>query len=838
MYKETPLIKQYYNLKFNNPDCILFFQVGDFYEIFGYDAIICSRLLDLTLTKRNKNSIYLAGFPCNSLIIYINKLIKHGYKIAICDQINDKEKKDKILIDRIVTNIISPGISLYDNINKSKNIIKFIATLFLYKNKIGISLLDFSTGEFLVTEGNYNYIKYIIISYKPKEFFISKSQLSFFKQFLYNIKNLIINLLDYNIFNYNFSYIKLLEHFNYKKIKKIIEYKLCIITSGISIYYIKKNYNLNLNHINKIIFIKKELFLLLDENTIKNLEIIKSLNKNGKSLLSILDNTYTSMGYRLLNNWIILPSKNYNIIKNRHNIIKFFFKKNKYKNNLELSILYNLKNIYDIEKLVSKITNKKIFPNQLYKLSISIKYINNILKNLNINNIKIRRIFNFKYNLYKKIKYIYKIIKKIIIDNPINTFNKSYIIKKKVSNKLDNYKLELKKKIYKINKYYINNIKKEVKLKYLKFNNNDLIGYYFEIKKSDFNKVPINWIIKQRLSNYIRYTTSILNKFEYYVYNLNKKIFILEKKIYDKIINFLENNIVYLKKISNFVAKIDVLFSLFLTAKYNKYVEPIILDNNNKYSYINIIKGRHPVIEKNIKKKYIPNNIYIDNKLNQILIITGPNMSGKSAILRQTALIIIMGQMGSYVPAKYVKFNIIDKIFSRIGATDNISKGESTFMLEMNETSYILNNFTKNSLILMDEIGRGTSTYDGISLSYSIIKYLNNSNLKPKVLFTTHYYELKKILNINEGIKYYNLSIKRNDKKLIFRRKLRIGINNNSYGIYIAEISGIPTKIIKDSKKIFNKFNTKNNIIIVFFKKLFRLFNIIKDYIIYAIVVH
>ncbi|WGH24590.1 MAG: DNA mismatch repair protein MutS [Candidatus Shikimatogenerans bostrichidophilus] len=832
MYKETPLIKQYYTLKFNNPDCILFFQVGDFYEIFGYDAILCSRLLDLTLTKRNKNSIYLAGFPCNSLIVYINKLIKYGYKIAICDQINDnKNNKDNNLIDRRVTNIISPGISLYENINNNKNIIKFIAVLFLYKKNIGISLLDFSTGEFLVTEGNYNYIKYIIVSYKPKEFFIPKSQIFFFRKFLYNIKKLIINLLDDIIFNYSFNYINLLKHFNKNIIKKFIKFKLSIISAGISIYYIKNYYNLKLNHINKIKFIKKELFLLLDENTIKNLEIIKSLNKNGKSLLSILDNTYTSMGYRLLNNWIILPSKNLNIIRHRHNIINFFFKQNKYKNNLQLSILYNLKNIYDIEKLVSKISNYKITPNQLYKLSKSIKYINNILNILNINNIKIRRIFNFKYKVYNKIKYIYKIIKNIIIHNPINTFNKNYIIKNNISKKLDNYKLILKKKIYKINKYYINNIKKKINIKYLKFNKNDLIGYYFEIKKSDHNKIPNNWIIKQRLSNYIRYTTSILNKFEYYIYNLNKKIFALEKKIFDKIINILNKNIVNLKRISNFIAKIDVLFSLFLTAKYNKYVKPNIKDNYEEYSYINIIKGRHPVIEKSINNKYIPNNIYIDNKLNQIIIITGPNMSGKSAILRQTALIVIMAQMGSYVPAEYVELNIIDKIFSRIGATDNISKGESTFMLEMNETSYILNNFTRNSLILMDEIGRGTSTYDGISLSYSILKYLNNSIFKPKVLFTTHYYELKKILSFKEGIKYYNLSIKRYGNKLIFRRKLKIGINNNSYGIYIAEISGIPSKIIKDSKKIFNNFYNNNNIIIVIFKKIFKLFNIVKKYI-------
>ncbi|MDH3004667.1 MAG: DNA mismatch repair protein MutS, partial [Candidatus Shikimatogenerans sp. JK-2022] len=333
---------------------------------------------------------------------------------------------------------------------------------------------------------------------------------------------------------------------------------------------------------------------------------------------------------------------------------------------------------------------------------------------------------------------------------------------------------------------------------------------------------------KQKLSTYIRYTTDVLNKFEYWVYHLKKKIFLLEKRIYNKIIDYLDKNIIYLKIISNFIAKIDVLFSLYLTAKLNKYIKPKILKNSR---YINIIEGRHPVIEKNIKNKYIPNNIYLDNNLNQIIIITGPNMSGKSAILRQTALIIIMAQIGSYVPAKYVEINILDRIFSRIGASDNISVGESTFMLEMNETSYILNNFTKNSLILMDEIGRGTSTFDGVSLSYSIIKYLNYSKLKPKVLFTTHYYDLKKLLRSNLGIKYYHLSIKRVNNKLKFIRKLKKGINNNSYGIYIAQISGVPSQIIKDSKAIFKNLNTPN-FIIFFLNKIIILFKIIVNKII------
>ncbi|MDH3004262.1 MAG: DNA mismatch repair protein MutS [Candidatus Shikimatogenerans sp. JK-2022] len=826
MYKETPLIKQYYNLKSKFSDCILFFQVGDFYEIFGYDAILCSRLLDLTLTKRNKNSIYLVGFPCNSLIVYINKLTKFGYKIAICDQENNKKKNNLDLINRNVTNIISPGISLYDNINKNKNVTKFIAFLFINKNNkyISISLLDFSTGEFLTTEGKINYIKYIIISYNPKEFFIQKSKLLFFKNYIYNNNKFIINLLNDNLFNYNIAYNKLLEHFSKKKILKygIDKMKYSIISSGLLIYYIKKNYNLNLNHISNLKKIKRNLFLLLDENTIKNLEIIKSINKNGKSLLDILDNTHTSMGYRLLNNWIIFPSKIKNIIIYRQKVINYFFKKNKKNNNLQISILYNLKNIYDIEKLVSKITNKKIYPNQLYKLFVSIKKIKNILKIINIKKININNIFNIKNKNIIKLNKFYKIIKNILIKNPINQFNKKFFIKSNVYKKLDNFKKKLKYNKKKIYKNYINKIKNKLNIKYLNINKNDLIGYYIDIKKTDIKKIPNNWIIKQKLTTNIRYTNNILNKYEYYIYYLKKKIFFLEKIIYNKIIDYLEKNIVYLKSISHLIAKIDVLFSFYLSAKNNNYIRPKILKNNN----IKIIKGRHPVIEKNINNKYTPNDIYLDNSENQILIITGPNMSGKSAILRQTALIIIMAQIGSYVPAKYVEMSIIDRIFSRIGASDNISVGVSTFMLEMNETSYILNNLTKNSLIIMDEIGRGTSTYDGISLSYSIIKYLMYSKLKPKLLFTTHYYDLKKLLINYKKIKYYHFSIKKIKNKIKFIRKLKKGINNNSYGIYIADISGIPKKIIKESKKIFNNLN-KKSFFSSFLNKIKLLFNII-----------
>ncbi|MDH3004482.1 MAG: DNA mismatch repair protein MutS [Candidatus Shikimatogenerans sp. JK-2022] len=827
MYKETPLIKQYYNLKTNNSDCILFFQVGDFYEIFGYDAIICSRLLDLTLTKRNKNSIYLVGFPCNSLIIYINKLTKLGYKVAICDQ-NNENKKDKFdLINREITNIISPGITLYDNINKKKNITKFIAFLFIDKNyeNFGISFLDFSTGEFLTTQGNIKYIKYIILNFNPKEFFIQKSKLFFFKKNFINIKEKIINLLDDNLFNYYFTLNQLLKHFNKKKLYKfkIINLKYSIISSGLLIYYIKKNYNLNLNHIKILKKIKKNLFLFLDENTIKNLEIIKSINKNGKSLLEILDYTSTSMGYRLLNNWIIFPSKKYKIIKYRQKILKFFFKKNK-NNKFKMLISYNLKNIYDIEKLLSKITNKKILPNQLYKLFISLNKIFKILKIIKFKNIK--KLFCFKKKKILKLNKIYNKIKNILIKNPINQFNKKFFIKNNVSNKLDNYKLKLKKKKKKIYRYYLIKIKKKLNIKFLNINNNNLIGYYIEIKKNDIKNIPKNWIIKQKLNNIFRYTTNILNKYEYFLFYLKNKIFNLEKKIYNNTIYYLNKNIIYLKNISNLIAKIDVIFSFFLLAKNNNYIKPKIHKNNLKNNFIKIIKGRHPVIEKNIKYKYVPNNIYIDNKNFQILIITGPNMSGKSALLRQTALIVIMSQIGSYVPAKKVEICIIDQIFSRIGASDNISIGISTFMLEMKETSYILNNFNKNSLIIMDELGRGTSTYDGISLAYSIIKFFKNSILKPKLLFTTHYYELNNLLKKYNNIKYFYLSIKKKKKKIKFIRKLKHGIVKNSYGIYIAELSGIPNEIIKNAKIIFNKFKNKN-FFYFFLIKIKLLFNII-----------
>ncbi|WOX79363.1 DNA mismatch repair protein MutS [Candidatus Shikimatogenerans bostrichidophilus] len=800
MYKETPLIKQYYNLKKKYPDTILFFQVGDFYEIFGYDAIFCSRILDITLTKRNKknnDSIYLVGFPCKALKTYLNKLIKKNIKVAICDQNKNNIEKNidkNNLIDRKITYIVTSGISIYDDITKKKKIKQFVASLYIEKNNkiIGISLIDFSTGELLTTEGNLKYIKHIINCYNPIEYLIPKSKNKFFN----NIKN--INLLDDNLFNYNFLYKKLLEHFKVFSLNcfGLENMKLSIISSGILIYYINNYYNLKLNHVNVIKKIQINKYIWIDDSTLKNLEIIKSTNKTGKSLLDILDNTYTSMGYRILNNWLIFPLKDKKKIYNRQNIIEFYFK---IKENIKLNIIYNLKLIYDIEKLLSKISNNKINPNQLYKLINSIKRIKKIFKLLNIKNNN--KIFNFKYKYIKKLNKIYYNINKILKKDPVNKFNKFFFIKKNISKKLDLYKKKLKKnKLYIFN--YYNKLKNKLNINYLIIKKNELLGYFIEIKKTDNNKIPKNWIKKQKLSLYIRYTTKLINKFEYKIYNIKKIIFTYEKIIFNKKINYLKNNIIVLKKISYYIAKLDVLLSFYLTAKENNYTKPKII--NNELNSINIIKGRHPVIEKtiDIKNNYIPNNIYLDNLNNQILIITGPNMSGKSAILRQTALIVIMVQIGSFVPAKKVEINIIDKLFSRIGASDNISMGESTFMVEMNETANILNNISKNSLIIMDEIGRGTSTYEGISLSYSIIKYLINNKLKPRVLFATHYHELNNLLNYKNNIKYFFFTIKKIKNNFIFIRKLQEGLSNNSYGYYIAKMAGIPNQVIKDTKKI------------------------------------
>ncbi|WOX79104.1 DNA mismatch repair protein MutS [Candidatus Shikimatogenerans bostrichidophilus] len=800
MYKETPLIKQYYNLKKQYPDNILLFQVGDFYEIFGYDAIYCSKILDITLTKRNKknnNSIYLIGFPCKALNTYLKKLIKNNIKVAICNQTKNEIEKDN-LIDRKITNIVTSGISIYEDITKTKKIKKFVASLYIEKNnkQIGISLIDFSTGELLTTEGNLKYIKHIINCYKPIEYLIQKSKKKIFNNYFNNIKN--INLLDDNIFNYNNLYNKLLEHFKVFSLNGfgLKDMRLSIISSGILIFYINNYYNLNLNHVNRIKKIQINKYVWIDDSTLKNLEIIKSINKTGKSLLDILDNTYTSMGYRLLNNWLIFPLKDKKKIYNRQKIIDNYFK---IKENIKFNIIYNLKFIYDIERLLSKISNNKINPNQLYKLINSINRIKIIFKLLKINNNN--KIFNFKYKYIKKLNKIYNNINNVLIENPINKFNKLFFINKNISKKLDLYKKKLKNNKKYIFNYY-NKLKKKLNIDYLIIKNNDILGYYIEIKKSDNKKIPKSWIKKQKLSLHIRYTTKLINKFEYNIYNIKKLIFSYENIIFNKIINYLNKKIIVLKKISYYIAKLDVLLSFYLAAKENNYTKPKII--KNKLNSINIIKGRHPVIEKTmeITNNYIPNNIYLDNFNNQILIITGPNMSGKSAILRQTALIVIMVQIGSFVPAKKVEINIIDKIFSRIGASDNISMGESTFMVEMNETANILNNFSKNSLIIMDEIGRGTSTYEGISLSYSIIKYFINNKLKPRVLFATHYHELNKLLNYKNYIKYYYFTIKKKNNNFIFIRKLQEGLSNNSFGYYIAKIAGIPNQVIKETKKI------------------------------------
>ncbi|XMD32060.1 MAG: DNA mismatch repair protein MutS [Candidatus Karelsulcia muelleri] len=795
----TPLMRQYFDIRKKYPeDTLILFRVGDFYEMFGNDAIKCSKILNIVLTKRNKknnSSIELAGFPYHSIDNYLPKLIKSGFRVAICDQL--EKKKDQLenkILNRGVTEIITPGVIINSEVLEAKKS-NFLAAIQIETKTIGISFLDISTGEFFVGEGSKSYIDQFLNKFNPNEVLYKKNIKS---DWLKSIKKKYYsNGMEDWVFDYLSAYENLLMHFKTNSLKGFNIENLYngIIAAGAILNYVGSICNIKISHISNIINLIEDEYVALDDFTLENLEIINSKNEKAISLINILDKTISPMGGRLLKKWITFPRKKILDIKKRQKIVSLLRSNKK----ISKEISEKLKNISDIERLTSKIVSYKVNPHDLILLSKSLKKITEI-KNLLFQS-KMEELKRLSDKI-KKCDHIYNHIEKILS----MSYNKGNIILPGFSKELDELRTIINSSKKSINQIF-NREKKNSGIKKLKILYNNIFGFFIEIKNLEKKKVPSHWNLKQKLSNCERYITNELKDHEMKILSTKEKIILIEKNIFSKLIDSLSKETERLQYNSKLIAEIDIFISFARSALENNYICPKLNESFNIF----IKDGRHPVIEKQIyssdNKSYIPNDIIMNNNDSQIIIITGPNMAGKSAILRQTALIILMAQIGSYVPASYASIGIIDKIFSRVGSSDNISMGESTFMKEMNETARIINNLSDRSFLILDEIGRGTSNEDGIALAWSIIEFLNKNIHKPKTLFATHYHELNTISNSIKNIKNYSVSVKKKDDNLIFTRKLELvtTVTTKSYGIHIAKLAGIPDAIINRANKFLAK---------------------------------
>ena len=785
--KITPLMKQYNDIKLKYPNTMLLFRVGDFYETFGEDAVVASKVLGIVLTKRGAGSTSeteLAGFPHHSIENYLPKLVKAGHRVAICDQLEDPKLTKKI-VKRGVTEIVTPGIAMNDGVLEQKKN-NYLASIYFEKNQFGISFLDVSTGDFYISQGDFKLIDQLISNFSPNEILVSKPSKNKLKELIGNSYN--VYPLDDWVFDSSYSKSKLLNHFKTKSLKGfgVDDIKLGIIAAGSVIHYLDDTEHNNLSHISNLQRIFPDSYVWMDKFTMKNLELFNSNSSNGFNLSETIDDTITSMGSRRLKNWIAFPLVEKKDIKKRQEIVSSIIKDNDISDQLDI----NLNNISDIERLMSKIATYKISPRELIYLKNSLESVHEIKNSLSVLNGTLKSYGKSIPLANSTVNDINKTLKE---DSPVSIL-KGDFINDNVSKELDSLR-----DIRSSGKEYLNLIlereTEKTKIPSLKISFNNVFGYYIEVRNTHKDKVPEDWIRKQTLVNAERYITQELKEYEEKIINADEKIKDLELKLFLKLLDKLQDSLTTLKLISEKVSVIDILNSFSKRAiKYN-YICPDIIDKKK----IEIIQGRHPVIEANLPhgERYIPNDILLD-KEQQIIMITGPNMSGKSAILRQTALITILAQIGSFVPAKEMRLSLVDRIFTRVGASDNISMGESTFMVEMNETASILNNLTDHSLILLDEIGRGTSTYDGISIAWAIAEFLHENKNKPHVLFATHYHDLNEMESIFKGIKNFNVSVKETKDDVVFLRKLVKGGSNHSFGIHVAKMAGMP-KLVLDS---------------------------------------
>jgi DNA mismatch repair protein MutS len=799
-FAETPLMKQYYDIKTEHPDALLLFRVGDFYEMYGEDAVIGAGILGIVQTKRSNDhaaDTAMAGFPHHALDTYLPKLVRAGKRVAICDQLEDP-KLTKKLVKRGITELVTPGISINDNIlnNKENN---FLAAVHIGKTLCGIGLLDISTGEFLTAEGMPDYIDKLLTGFSPKEVLVERDMKSRFEEY-FDTKYLLFQLDDW-VFTEDTARQRLLKQFETNTLKGygVSDLTNGIIAAGAILYYLDITQHTNTQHITALSRIEEDRYVRLDKFTVRNLELLNSTSPEGVSLLNVADKTISPMGSRLLRRWIVFPLKNIDEIRERQEVVTFFFR-NPDKAEMIESLLSQ---IGDMERIVSKVAVNRINPHEMVQLKTGLKAIEPIREIcLESDDQSLQNIGNH----FSICNEIIAKIEKEIVPNPPLMINKGNVIMAGVNQELD----ELREIAYSGKDYLLQIQQREIEqtgIPSLKISFNNVFGYFIEVTNTHKDKVPAGWIRKQTLVNAERYITEELKKYEEEILGAEDRMSILESRIYEELIKSVSCYIKEIQMNAIKIAQIDCLLSFARSAKVNKYICPIIDDSGE----IDIKAGRHPVIEKQLppESPYIANDVFLDNKRQQIIVITGPNMAGKSALLRQTALIVLLAQIGSFVPAESARIGYVDKIFTRVGASDNISQGESTFMVEMTEASGILNNLSPRSLVLFDELGRGTSTYDGISIAWAIVEYIHEHN-NAKTLFATHYHELNEMEKSFKRIKNYNVSVKEIDNKVIFMRKLIPGGSEHSFGIHVAKMAGMPKSIVKRADEILKQMETDN----------------------------
>jgi DNA mismatch repair protein MutS len=786
--KETPLMKQYNQIKAKHPQALLLFRVGDFYETFGQDAIIASKILGIVLTKRGAGSsseIELAGFPHHSMDTYLPKLVRAGQRVAICDQLEDP-KMTKTIVKRGVTELVTPGVSFNDQVLDTKKN-NFLCSIYFDKNVTGVSFLDVSTGEFMVAQGTKEYVEKLIQGFEPTEIIYNKRQSADFDQ-LFSNRYYSFRLEDW-IYTSDYAFENLNKQFGTKSLKGfgIEPLEAAIIAAGAIVHYLSENQHDRLGHITSISRIEEERYVWLDRFTIRNLELISSPHENATTLIDVLDNTKTPMGGRMMKRWLVLPLKDLKPIQERLEAVESFYNDNE----VGFQLGERLKDINDLERLISKVAVGKINPREIVQLKRTLVQLDPIKELVASQNSSVLKRISTQIN---PCEALLETIKNTLHEDPAIQIGKGKVINDGVDKELD----ELRAIAFS-GKDFLNQIQqREIErtgITSLKISFNNVFGYYIEVRNTHKDKVPEEWIRKQTLVSAERYITEELKEYESKILGAEEKIYAIEARLFQDLVYQMADYTQPIQYNAHLISQLDCLLSFAEIAAQNDYVKPTM----NESFAIDIKNGRHPVIEKQLKigEEYVSNDVFLDNDRQQIMMITGPNMSGKSALLRQTALISLMAQMGSFVPASKATLGLVDKVFTRVGASDNISSGESTFMVEMNETSSILNNLSNRSLILLDEIGRGTSTYDGISIAWAIAEFIHDHpKMKGKTLFATHYHELNEMTNRFERIKNFNVSVKEVGKKILFLRKLVEGGSEHSFGIHVAKLAGMPIEVL------------------------------------------
>lgn len=802
----TPMMRQFYDLKAKHPDAIMLFRCGDFYETYCDDAILASEILGITLTKRSNGKtdtfapIEMAGFPFHALDTYLPKLIRAGKRVAICDQLEDP-KLTKKLVKRGITELVTPGVSINDNVLDYKEN-NFLAAVHFGKPMCGVAFLDISTGEFLTAEGTFDYIDKLLINFQPKEVLYERGMKSRFEE-CFGSKHLTFELDDW-VFTDEFANERLTKHFETKNLKGfgISHLRSGVIAAGAVLHYLSVTLHTQISHIRNISRIEEERYVRLDKFTIRSLELLGSMHEGGSSLLSVVDRTVTAMGARLLKRWMVFPLKDKKPIDERLDIVEYYFREPEFRDIID----ENLRQIGDLERIISKVAASRVSPRELVQLKLALQAIEPIKNACESSSNSVLKQIGAQLDCCADIRD--RIAREIVPEPPL-LLNKGGVIANGINEELD----ELRAIAYNGKDYLMQLQQRESErtgIPSLKISFNNVFGYYIEVRNTYKDNVPEEWIRKQTLVNAERYITQELKQYEEKILGAEEKILSLENRIYSELVSSLADYINSIQIDASHLARLDVLLSFANVSRAYKYIRPQISESD----VLDIKQGRHPVIERQmgVGESYIPNDLYLDSEKQQIIIVTGPNMAGKSALLRQTALIALLAQIGCFVPADSATVGIVDKIFTRVGASDNISAGESTFMVEMTEAANILNNLSPRSLVLFDELGRGTSTYDGMSIAWAIVEHIHESQKgRARTLFATHYHELNEMEKSFSRIKNYNVSVKEIDGRVIFLRKLMPGGSEHSFGIHVAKLAGMPKSIVKRSEQILEKLEASSS---------------------------